>query len=154
MPRIGTSRALLNHTIGSVRMFGDMIAGRRPDFGADNVGDDPAGNYAAAAAEAKAAWRTPGVLEREFTLPFGTFSGEGVAGLSFGDTLVHGWDLARAIGYDTDQLDPELGSMCLEHLRKSLPPEARMPGVFDAEVEVAGDASTYDRLAAFTGRQP
>ena len=147
-------RVLLNHTIGAIKMFGDICAGRETDHSVDHVGDDPAGNYEAAVAAAKAGWREPGVLERDFQLPFGTFSGEFVAGLSFSDALIHGWDLARAIGYDTAQFDPELGGMCLEGLHQRLTPEFRRPGAFGPEIEVEADAPVYDRVAAFSGRQP
>jgi len=40
----------------------------------------------------------PGVLERVFTVPFGTVPGMVALHLRITEVLVHGWDLARAIG--------------------------------------------------------
>lgn len=57
-------------------------------------------SYRESADELLSALRQPGVLEQPFGLPIGTVSGAGALQLRLVETLVHGWDLARA----TDQL--------------------------------------------------
>ncbi len=69
---------------------------------ADAVAVDPAGTYAAAAADVLDAFAGDGVLETSFALPdFGpgaAFPGAQAIGFHFVDYVVHGWDVARAMG--------------------------------------------------------
>lgn len=66
------------------------------------ISADPAGTYAAAAHDVLAAFAADGVDETAFTLPeFGpdaTLPGETALGFHFVDYVVHGWDVAVAIG--------------------------------------------------------
>jgi uncharacterized protein (TIGR03086 family) len=68
---------------------------------ADAVAVDPAGTYAAAAADVLAAFTDDAVLGTSFALPeFGpgaVFPGSQAIGFHFVDYVVHGWDVARAI---------------------------------------------------------
>ena len=67
------------------------------------------------------------------------------------DTLVHTWDLARAIGA-WERLDPE----CVDAVTEQLSPQVeawRAAGVFGAAVEVDEDADPQARLLAMTGRR-
>ena len=58
------------------------------------------------------AFGAEGALEKTVTLPWGDFSGAALMWLAVNDQFVHGWDLARAIGHDTD-LDPGLADELL-----------------------------------------
>ena len=74
-------------------------------------------------------------------------------GLATADVLVHGWDLARAIGAD-DTL-PEAAVEAVHIGLAQAPPEMiRNPQVFGPIVEVPADASAQDKLIGFVGRQP
>jgi uncharacterized protein (TIGR03086 family) len=68
---------------------------------ADAVAIDPAGTYAAAAADVLDAFSEDDVLAASFTLPeFGPgaeFRGSQAIGFHFVDYVVHGWDVARSI---------------------------------------------------------
>ncbi|HTI74509.1 MAG TPA: TIGR03086 family metal-binding protein [Mycobacterium sp.] len=68
---------------------------------ADAVASDPAGTYAAAAADVLEAFAVDGVLNASFALPeFGqgaAFPGVQAIGFHFVDYVVHGWDVARAL---------------------------------------------------------
>jgi uncharacterized protein (TIGR03086 family) len=68
---------------------------------ADAVAVDPAGTYAAAAADVLEAFADDGVLTGSFALPeFGpgaAFPGSQAIGFHFVDYVVHGWDVARSI---------------------------------------------------------
>ena len=74
-------------------------------------------------------------------------------GLATADVLVHGWDLARAIGAD-DTL-PEAAVEAVHMGLAQAPPEMiRNPQVFGSIIEVPADASAQDKLIGFVGRQP
>jgi len=65
---------------------------------------------------------------------------------------VHTWDLVRALGRPMP-LDDEVAERGLAFMQQGLTADNR-GGAFGAEVEVGADASAYDRLVAFAGRDP
>jgi uncharacterized protein (TIGR03086 family) len=156
-----TVRQLVNHLVGGNRLTarvvrGEQLAppgqlGRRGHV--DQLGDDPAGAYRSSADEVLAALSAPGALDRTYTLPAGTFPAAGIVHLRAVETLVHGWDLARATGQE-----PPFGDdLCAPALAFSLDllgrmPEERRP--FAESRPVADDAPAIDRLAALLGRTP
>jgi uncharacterized protein (TIGR03086 family) len=150
-------RALLGHVVGGNRVFAAAAAGvpleqarRALD---DPLGTDPVVAYAESAAEVVAAFRAPGVLERPMTIPFGTVSGTVALSLRIVDTLVHGWDLARATGR-TVSFPDDVVEQSIAFSREFLPqvPAGRTP--FGSPHEVAADAPPLDRLVALLGREP
>jgi uncharacterized protein (TIGR03086 family) len=66
------------------------------------VAADPAGTYAAAAAEVIDAFAGDGMLDSEFALPElgpgAAFPGAMAIGFHYIDYVVHGWDVARTLG--------------------------------------------------------
>lgn len=95
------TRALLNHLIGGNHMWAALGAGQElgrsqqpPDFASDN----PAGAYRTSANAAVETFRAPGAMERTFKAPIGDIPGQVALGLALMDTVVHGWDLAKATG--------------------------------------------------------
>jgi uncharacterized protein (TIGR03086 family) len=109
-----TVRDLVNHVVGEDLWTAPLLTGSTIDevgdrFDGDLLGPDPRGAAKAAAAEATAAAadRVPG--GGTVQLSYGEEDlGEYVRQLC-ADHLVHGWDLAAAVGADTD-LDPDLVS--------------------------------------------
>jgi uncharacterized protein (TIGR03086 family) len=94
------------------------------------------------------------VLGRMCKLPFGTLPGAAAIGAYTGELTTHSWDLAKATGR-LDQLDDELANSVLPMVRQFLPAEPRGGEIpFGPVVAVADDASPYDRLAGWQGRQP
>jgi uncharacterized protein (TIGR03086 family) len=73
------------------------------------------------------------------------------ADLPTAELAVHTWDLATAIGYPVDRLDPEVATRALEFMRTGLTPENR-GRAFGPEQAAGDDAGPYERLAAFAGR--
>jgi uncharacterized protein (TIGR03086 family) len=67
------------------------------------------------------------------------------------ELAVHAWDLATAIGFPLDRLDPEVADRGLAFMRANLTDENRAP-VFGPEQPVGDDAGPYERIAAFAGR--
>ena len=72
--------------------------------------------------------------------------------LSFG-LLVHAWDYAAATGIPADVPD-SLASYVQEIAETIVTPERRANGEFGAAVEPPDRASAFERLVAFTGRDP
>ena len=65
---------------------------------------------------------------------------------------VHTWDLVRALGR-SQALDDEVAERGRGFMQQNLPSERR-GGAFGPEVPAPDDASAYERLAAFAGRDP
>jgi uncharacterized protein (TIGR03086 family) len=156
-----TARQLVNHVVGGNRLFTRVLKGMplppRDQLGRraaeDQLGDDPAGAYDASAGELLAVLRAPGVLQGTYTVPAATLPGPAVVHLRTVETLVHGWDLARATGRPTPFPD-ELAEGELAFSRDLLDrlPEGRAP--FAAAFPVPDHAAAVDRLAALLGRAP
>ena len=149
-------QAVLDHVITVLTVFEAIAAKRAPEpvGGHGAAIDDPLVAYDKAAATTLAAWGAPGALDGEGTLPIGlTVPTELAAGINFLDCLVHGWDLRRALGDETE-LDPQLAEHALEVATVVVTPELREAGAFAPEVPVAADASPTARLVGFLGRQP
>jgi uncharacterized protein (TIGR03086 family) len=105
-------RALVNHVVAEELWTPPLMEGRTiaevgNRFDGDVLGADPVAAHDAAAAAAIEAVSADGVLERTVHLSFGDVPGEEYAWQLTADHLIHGWDLARAIGSD-DRLEPDL----------------------------------------------
>jgi uncharacterized protein (TIGR03086 family) len=156
-----TVRQLVNHLVGGNRLITRVLRGeplppldqlgRRGSE--DQLGNDPATAYRTSASELLEGLRAPGVLERPHTLPAGTLPGPAVVHLRIVETLVHGWDLARATSQQVPFPD-DLAEQELAFSRDLLGrlPEGRQP--FAPSRPVADDAPPIDRLAALLGRTP
>ncbi|GAA5054997.1 TIGR03086 family metal-binding protein [Nocardia callitridis] len=84
----------------------------------------------------------------------GTFQGDYVLSMLAAETVVHGWDLARATGQEWDP-SPAASELAYSLLADQIKPEFRGEGLpFAHEVPVSADASALDRLLGFAGRSP
>lgn len=148
-------RGLLNHLVFLHSATVATVAGEpMPDGEADFVGSDPIAATKSAMAASADALARPGVLAQTFQMPWGEMSGDGLAGILMMDTVIHGWDLAKATD-QLAQLDGDLCEMVLDRGRLMMTDEYRGPGRgFGPEIAVPADASACDRLAGFYGRQP
>ena len=146
-------RALIEHFTSSARWAGAAIGG------GEAGGEDRAAVHFIAAYDqgikgALAAFGTEGALEKAVALPWGQFSGTALMWLAANDQFVHGWDLARAIGHDTD-LDPGLADELLVRGQTWITDAYRGPdgaGLFGPPLKAPAEGSPADRLAAFLGR--
>jgi uncharacterized protein (TIGR03086 family) len=119
-------------------------------FDGDLLGADPAKALDSSAAAAKAATSDDAVLTRTAHLSFGDVPGAEYLGQMFADTLIHTWDLARAVGAD-ERLDPELVEVCAAWFADH--EEAyRSAGAIAPRPPVAADADAQTRLLAAWGR--
>ena len=107
----------------------------------------------AARDKAHAGWARPGALEREYDVPWGTFSGPLIVGTYMLELVTHAWDLADALSR-TDELDAALAEAAFPFAEAMLPAEPRGGEIpFAPVVAVPEDAPVADRLAGYMGRR-
>ena len=102
--------------------------------------DDPSADFERAANEVVDAYSPEGVIEK--TGP--------ALGIASSDQLLHGWDLARATKQDAT-LPEGLAQVAYDHIHGRFTDEQRQ-GVFAPEIPVGDDATSQERLLAYTGR--
>lgn len=145
---------LVDHTIGTQHMVTDALQDKPFNMaGVETARSEQPAAFDRAAADAVAELRRDGALDKDVTLPFGTFSGEKLMGLAALDTFQHAWDLAKATGQDTD-LDAELAEalMDLAVAHMAHVPRGEEPAPYGPEQTAPTGAPAADRLAAFLGR--
>ena len=152
---------LIDHLVEAGRRAAALGRGQAPPPGDESphveLVDAPA-QLRSAAREAAAAWVEEAALSSKFTMPWGEeYDGATLVDMYVAELAAHSWDLAHATG-QLDKLDPSLAPSALEGARAMIQPQFRdmvAPGVpFGAEVIPPSDADGWERLAAFTGRDP
>ena len=137
---------LLNHMLQTQQYFVRSARGEQasisPEPPADLVGDDPAAAYEHGRDELIETFSADGVVER--TGP--------ALGIAFSDTLLHGWDVARATDQDTT-MPQGLAQAAYDVVHGAFTDDQRQ-GVFGPELPVGDEASPQERLLAYTGRDP
>jgi uncharacterized protein (TIGR03086 family) len=119
---------------------------------------DPVGEYAAAAERVIAAFAAPGVLAGEFVLPEISptlrFPAAEAIGFHLVDYVVHGWDVARALGRGYD-LEPRVLAAALP-IARAVPDgdRRRRPGAAFAPRAAASSGGPLDQVVALLGRRP
>jgi uncharacterized protein (TIGR03086 family) len=78
-----------------------------------------------------------------------------VAGLvALDEIVIHGWDLATAIGIDYDVEDPALQAVHDFVKQFDAPADAEGPALFGPPIDVPDAAPLLDRVVGLTGRRP
>jgi uncharacterized protein (TIGR03086 family) len=113
-------RQLVNHNVrGNLNYVALLDGGAAEDFlrlrDLDALGDDPVAAYDGSVRGLVEAFRQPGALERTLDYPLGKVRGGQALAIRTVDTVIHTWDLARAIGAD-ERLDEELVDWADENL--------------------------------------
>ena len=148
-----TVRDLLTHLIAGNVKYVEIGRGKEWARGAPDVvlDEDPGAMYRRTMDAMLEAWDQPGVLDRETALPVGRGRAEMALYLHLGETLVHGWDLARATRQQPPW-DSDVVEASLTQFRSWLPAQ-RPPGTpYSDAAAVSPDAAAIDRLAAYLGR--
>ena len=148
---------IVGHVVAVQHAIAATIAGRRAPMNPmvqprRHAGDDPGASWRAAADVVRTAIRAPGVLDQMVTTWRGHTTVASMLAYNVGDTTVHTWDLARAVGADAD-LDPELVGAALA-LYEPIAHTMRDPPVFGTAIVVDPAARAQDRLLALVGRHP
>lgn len=153
-----TVRDVINHITGGATMFAECVEkGSVPDdllpqlMGGDNLGDDWKGSFHRASDRARAAFGSPGALDKMVKLPFGEMPAGIALNIAIMDVMTHAADIAKATGQTID--DEETLNTALEVGRQLITDDFRNPGIFDAEQPAPPNASAADKLLAFAGRK-
>lgn len=157
-----TLRRLLAHMTGQNHGFAASARGESEDLSIwddREVGTDPAGVFAASAADVIAAFAEDGALERTLWLPeihprF-RFPAAQAIGFQFIDSVVHAWDVAASIGvpvvFDQELLDAALP------IAEFVPDgeNRQAPGAsFRPRLATDADGPALGRVLALLGRSP
>jgi uncharacterized protein (TIGR03086 family) len=140
-------RTLLNHMLETQQYFVRSARGEKaslpsPEPPGALIGDDAAAAYERGREATITTFSEDGVIER---------TGPSL-GIAFSDTLLHGWDLARATGQDTT-MPVGLARAAYDVVHGAFTDDQRK-GVFGPELPVGNDASPQEKLLAYTGRDP
>lgn len=139
-------RTLLNHLLATQHYFAGSARGEDVAAPSDEppqlLSEDPTADFERARHEVLTAYAEDGVVER--TGP--------ALGIAFSDQLLHGWDLAIAIGQSA-VMPEDLAQAAYEVVHGAFTDDQRH-GVFGPELPVGPDATTQQKLLAYTGRDP
>ncbi|MGS2810126.1 TIGR03086 family metal-binding protein [Nocardia sp. MW-W600-9] len=152
-------RALLNHLL----FWGPSLVGAAskapiaPPAAAETDVDLTAGDWSAALdtqlGDLATAWRNPEAWQGTTHLGGPTeLPASLVGGMVVGELVVHGWDLARALGTTADW-DDDLLRYLLDETAATAD-QGRAMGIYGPEIPVAPDAPVLDRILGLTGRDP
>jgi uncharacterized protein (TIGR03086 family) len=150
-------RTLLNHTIlwtsysAERRAHGESVA---EDLMSKDFTADPgfARDYEAQVGKAVQAWSDPAAWEGDRNVMGSAMPAADIAAMLIMETVLHGWDIARASGQDY-HCDDRLAQAVLETVQAHGDMFRQYQG-FAAVVPVPGDASVFDRLLGLSGRDP
>ncbi|MFG3704818.1 TIGR03086 family metal-binding protein [Micromonospora sp. NPDC047670] len=150
-------RGLVNHVVGEDRWCVPLLAGRTIEevgdrYEGDLLGPDPVGAAREAAAQAELAFSHPGALDRTVALSAGETPADEYLRQLIAEHLIHGWDLAVAIGADP-RLDAAAVAECARWFSQRIGDYQR-GRLVRSEVDVPADADPQDRLVAAFGRDP
>ena len=148
-----TVRDLLTHLIAGNVKYVEIGRGKEWARGAPEIvlDDDPGAMYSRTMDAMLKAWEQPGALDRETALPVGRGRAELALYLHLGETLVHGWDLARATGQPTPW-EAEVVEASFAQFKSWLPAQRPPGSPFADAAAVSPNAPPIDRLAAYLGR--
>jgi uncharacterized protein (TIGR03086 family) len=147
-------RQLVNHVAGEYLwvvelMDGKTIAEVGDRLGADVLGDDPFNVLSDAQRRACEAFEGSDGLTRTVHLSFGDVPAADYAQQMAVDSVIHSWDLARAIA-GNESLNSDLVNYAYAYLAKNAE-DWRTGGAFGPEKSPADD-SLQAKLLAMTGR--
>ncbi|MGA3538490.1 TIGR03086 family metal-binding protein [Micromonosporaceae bacterium DT194] len=152
-------RALVNHVVGVDRQTAPVLAGEtaadighEDGQGQDLLGPDPVRAAEEAAAAADGAVSSADVLDRTVRGPAGEIPAEEYLHQMLAEHLIHGWDLAVAIGVDPG-LDPAVVHECADWFTSRVA-NYQAGQLIRTGIDVPAGADEQDRLLAAFGRDP
>ncbi|MFE3444421.1 TIGR03086 family metal-binding protein [Nocardia sp. NPDC059180] len=154
-------RDLLNHMAVQNRGFTAAAYGRgnEYDWWRKGFADDPVADCVASCEEVAAAFAADGALDRPWSLPDittdTTIPGATAINFHLVDSVIHAWDVARAIGEHID-LDPGLAAISL-HIAEQVPTGSIRvePGAaFGPDLPTTAEDSSLNRTLRLLGRSP
>ncbi|GLU49716.1 TIGR03086 family metal-binding protein [Nocardiopsis ansamitocini] len=151
---------LLNHLVSSTALLADLVRGDEVDpralaperTAAVPFEGHPVGAFAVAAGTTRRVFASDEAWRRGVRMPGATMPAALVAKLIAMDAVVHGWDIARAVGADDTIPDP-LAEDIMSFAETFVRPEVR-GGILGPEVRVGAKDTKTRQLVAFLGRRP
>ncbi len=149
-------RALVNHLAAQHLWVCQAIAGYTPEqighrFEGDVLCRNPQGVWAMAVRSAQRALYRPGAPDLLVHLTYGVRDAGGYARELVAETVVHGWDLSRALG-EHGRLPAGSARYALAEFRGYR--DLTGTGRFDPPFTAPPGADAEDQLLALTGRDP
>lgn len=149
-------RALVGHLVDEHRWLVPLLGGRSLEEAGHHLAGEPVGDAPAQAWEAVLAEAGPAVERADLGATVHLSYGDAPAAHYLSelttDVVVHGWDLATALGIDPDP-EPDLVAAVLAWVEPRSGGLADT-GLFDPPQPVDDDADALTRLVALTGRRP
>ena len=158
-------RLLVNHmTRGNLNYVALARGGTATEFArmrsVDALGDDPAPAFERSVRECADAFSAPGMLDQVVDYPLGPVTGAQALAVRTADSVIHTWDLARALRID-ETLDAGLvewidGNMAAIYagLPETPVAEKTRHRFFGPPPDGPAAESAQDRLLRRTGRDP
>lgn len=148
-------RALVNHVVVEMLWAPPLLAGRTiaevgDSFDGDQLGTDPAASCDRATHGAIEAFTVDGALAGQVHLSYGDESAVGYCTQMTLDALIHGWDLATAVGADATM--PEELTQWAVAAVEPMQDMLSASGMFGSPLAIDADAGTQARLLAMLGR--
>lgn len=146
---------LIGHLQAVVRRVGAIMSGQ-PFFSVPREieSTDWAADWAAGRAATDAVLGDDAALTRTVSVPWGEVPGASAAASYIGEFAVHAWDLAVATGRESS-LDEEIAEVAYAAYVAKVPAQPRGGDIpFGPVVGVGAEAGPYERLVAWTGRNP
>ena len=146
-----TVRGVLEHMIGGATAFAAGFRGEPAPSADLGLPADPIAGVGQALTDLIDAMHSPGALDRTIAAPFGDVPGDAFARFVVLDGLVHGWDIATALGQPYEPPD-ELVAAVDGFAREAIVPAMREAEMFAAPTDAPAGATSIEQLVAFTGR--
>ncbi|MEX5719469.1 TIGR03086 family metal-binding protein [Geodermatophilus maliterrae] len=145
-------RELLGHLADGQAQVTAMLRGAPPRPGTAGPADpDPAAAWRRARQEVAAALAAV-TDDAVLRTPLGELPLPALLDTAVIEPLLHGWDLATAVGGATD-LDPETAEVTLRGVR-ALGEQLAQTGMYAAALPTDEGSTAQERLLALTGRRP
>ncbi|GAA4893599.1 TIGR03086 family metal-binding protein [Streptomyces coeruleoprunus] len=151
-----TVRDLVNHLTGEQLWVVPLVEGRTLEevgdaYDGDVLGDDPVATWDRAMTAARRALHEDGALDRTVHTSMGPMGASEYCSQLTADTVIHSWDLSRAIGAD-ERLPLSLVDFALQELTP-MADALRSGNLWAAPVPVGDDADAQTKLLAMSGRR-
>ncbi|MFN2527042.1 MAG: TIGR03086 family metal-binding protein [Actinomycetota bacterium] len=149
-------KELVRHMVYENLWIPPLLKGETADqvgdrYDGDILGNDPKAAWREAHRHTTDALQIEGAIDKTVHLSRGETRAEEYFWELFMDHLIHGWDLARAIGAD-EKMEPELINACYDYVRER---EAaiRASGLYGDRQTTPADADRQTELLAIVGRK-
>jgi uncharacterized protein (TIGR03086 family) len=151
---------VLTHLVADVDSFNRVLSGEPVDLmtATDpetsditaSINGDAAAAFGEAAQRSLALWTKEGAIEQTYKTSRSELPGAMLANICLVDTLVHGWDIAKATGQQTE-MDADLAEAAYAFTEKAM--QGKRMG-FAEPVPAPADATPTETLVAWLGRDP